>query len=312
MDEKITKYLQLSDNISLFSKDKSTKVGVVFLSKDEKTPLSFGFNGMPRGVDETKPERHERPEKYLWAEHAERNGIYNIAREVLQGHIMFSTKFPTMEAARAIASTGIKTLVLQDFYPDKTETDVIEKVTQLFQETNVKIHYIINNPQTKIEQKYLNYINVLKNYANLFSPDQDKHATMILNEKTLAPIENAFGVNSPPDNIKHQNFMFDKDEKHLWVQESEKNAIFNAIKNKFHGSTAIVSLCPCIHCSLALVSVGVKKVITRKPNFENEVDKRWEESFKKSIKLFEMANIEFIPHEEIKQQYKNKKNKGTL
>lgn len=83
--------------IALKSKDPSTKVGCVIVGQDNAV-LSMGFNGFPRGVQEVKTEitfdetgfaicessrlldRWDRPAKYLWIEHAERNAIYNAAR----------------------------------------------------------------------------------------------------------------------------------------------------------------------------------------------------------------------------------------
>jgi dCMP deaminase len=305
---KFQKYLLLSDDIALFSKDQSTKVGAVFLNKNETSPLSFGYNGMPRGVDETIKERHQRPEKYLWTEHAERNGIYNIAREVLEGHIMFSTSFPNMESARAISSTGIKKLILP--YTQKNEqNNSYNKVMQLFFETNVEVFFISSEQTTKINKKYLNYLNILNQYAILFSPDHhNKNATMILNEKTFAPIENGFGVNSPPEKIQIQDFMHEENEKQYWFQESEKNAIFNAVKHKFEGTASVVCWCPCIHCSLAMVSVGITKIVTRKPDFTKEADLRWKESFERSQQLFKLANVNFLTISE-KENIKNIKNK---
>ena len=41
---------------------------------------STGFNGLVRGVDDDVALRRERPAKYSWTEHAERNAIYNAAR----------------------------------------------------------------------------------------------------------------------------------------------------------------------------------------------------------------------------------------
>ena len=61
------------------SKDPSTKVGCVIVS-DDNAILSMGFNGFPRHIDESIENRWQRPEKYYWVEHAERNAIYNAAK----------------------------------------------------------------------------------------------------------------------------------------------------------------------------------------------------------------------------------------
>ena len=72
-----------------------------------------GFNGFPRGVDDTVEERHERPAKYVWTEHAERNAIYNAARSgtSLDGCTLYVNLHPCADCARAIIQTGITLVV---------------------------------------------------------------------------------------------------------------------------------------------------------------------------------------------------------
>lgn len=97
----------------LYSKDTSTKVGALILGLDNE-PLSWGYNGFPRGVTDDPflhPERHDRTrEKYLWAEHAERNAIYSAARSghKLVGSRIYVSSLPTcIDCARAIIQSGI-------------------------------------------------------------------------------------------------------------------------------------------------------------------------------------------------------------
>ncbi len=54
--------LKLSNEVSTWSKDQSTKVGAIITTKDG-SPVSWGFNGMPMGIDEEVESRHQRPEK---------------------------------------------------------------------------------------------------------------------------------------------------------------------------------------------------------------------------------------------------------
>ena len=79
------------------------------------------------------------------------------------------------------------------------------------------------------------------------------------------------------------------------------------------GTTAIACWCPCIRCSLAMVSVGLNKVVTRLPDFTKEADLRWKESFERSEYLYKKAGVEFvtlnIPKPEPKLETKPLKNK---
>ncbi len=71
-------WIDQAQRFSEESKDRSTRVGCVIVTPDNKL-VSSGWNGFPRGVDDTIDERHNRPEKYNWAIHAELNAILNHA-----------------------------------------------------------------------------------------------------------------------------------------------------------------------------------------------------------------------------------------
>ena len=72
-------FLGIAEQVKLKSKDESTQIGAVVVGEDREV-LSTGYNSFPRGLDDSLKERQERPEKYFWMEHAERNAIYNAAR----------------------------------------------------------------------------------------------------------------------------------------------------------------------------------------------------------------------------------------
>jgi dCMP deaminase len=103
-----SRFLRLAREIATWSKDRSTQVGAVIVG-DDKTPGPYGYNGFPRAVDDDVEDRHARPTKYKWTEHAERNAIYNAARigVALKGCTMFVTHVPCADCARAIVQVGI-------------------------------------------------------------------------------------------------------------------------------------------------------------------------------------------------------------
>ena len=106
------KFIKLSKHISDWSKDKNKKVGAVIVDSDNIV-LSMGYNGIPRGCDDTNECRYERPTKYLFTEHAERNAIYHAARHgvSLKGCKMYVTLFPCADCARAIIQSGITKII---------------------------------------------------------------------------------------------------------------------------------------------------------------------------------------------------------
>lgn len=88
------------------SKD-STKVGAALVGPANEVCLT-GFNGPPAGVED-RPERFERPAKYLFASHAEQNVIAFAARRGIRtaGCRLYVTHFPCPSCARSIIQAGI-------------------------------------------------------------------------------------------------------------------------------------------------------------------------------------------------------------
>jgi len=103
-------FMNMAELVASKSKDRSTKVGAVLVS-DHQAVLSVGYNGFPRDVDDDIEERHERPKKYLWTEHAERNAIYNAAFNGVktEGKILYisGNGTPCSDCARGIIQSGI-------------------------------------------------------------------------------------------------------------------------------------------------------------------------------------------------------------
>ena len=95
------------------SKDRSMQCGTV-ITGEGNTTLTTGYNGFPRGVDDDNEEYHERPEKYYWTEHSERNAIYNAARNgiKLYGSHAYINVHPCVDCARAFVQAGIKTVTI--------------------------------------------------------------------------------------------------------------------------------------------------------------------------------------------------------
>jgi len=107
--------MDLAHHVSSRSKDRSTKIGAVIVGL-ERTIKSTGYNDFPRKIDDNIEVRRQRPQKYLWTEHAERNAIYNAARLgiALEGCTIYvSGMLPCADCARAIIQSGIKGVVVE-------------------------------------------------------------------------------------------------------------------------------------------------------------------------------------------------------
>jgi dCMP deaminase len=101
--------------VALKSKDRSSKIGCVVVGPNNEI-RSTGYNGFPRKINDDIDERHERPVKYIWTEHAERNAIYAAARVgvSLDGCAMYQSWHPCSECSRAIIQSGIKEIIIDN------------------------------------------------------------------------------------------------------------------------------------------------------------------------------------------------------
>jgi dCMP deaminase len=139
-------FLKIAEQIKLKSKDESTQIGAVIVGKDNEI-LSTGYNSFPRGLDDSKKERQERPEKYFWIEHAERNSIYNAARigvSLKNSTIYLTSGVPCMDCARAIVNVGIQVVWCKKECITKNKEkweESQEKSIKLFNECNVVVYF---------------------------------------------------------------------------------------------------------------------------------------------------------------------------
>lgn len=106
------RWISMAFHVAAWSKDRSRKVGAVIVD-NRQVVVALGWNGFPRGINDDVPYRHERPVKYLWTEHAERNALYNAAASgsKVEGCTLYTVLFPCADCARGIIQTGIKRVV---------------------------------------------------------------------------------------------------------------------------------------------------------------------------------------------------------
>ena len=137
-------FRNLANNVKLKSKDSKTQIGAIIVGNDNEI-VSTGYNSFPRGIDDTNLERQERPEKYFWFEHAERNAIYNAARIGVstKGTTMYlSHWFPCADCARGIINAGITTIYCDRIDIDDKSTSYVEsfkRSKEMLLEADVKI-----------------------------------------------------------------------------------------------------------------------------------------------------------------------------
>lgn len=108
-------FMRLAVDVASRSKDPSTKIGAVIVGPDNEI-RSTGYNGFPRGVNDTEERLTNRPTKYICTVHAEANAIFNAVRSGIsvRGCTLYVAGLPPChECAKAIIQSGIRRVVTQ-------------------------------------------------------------------------------------------------------------------------------------------------------------------------------------------------------
>ena len=130
----------MAKHISLLSKDPSTKVGAVMFD-DKKRLLSAGYNGLPRGVSDTKERLENRDIKYRMIIHAEVNAL-SFATGQTEGSTLFCTHPCCTQCAAQVIQRGVAHVCwpLPDAaFVDRWSSDM-KLSEEMFKEVGVQIH----------------------------------------------------------------------------------------------------------------------------------------------------------------------------
>ena len=140
------KYIRLAREISSWSKDPSKQIGAVAIGEKGQV-LAQGYNGFPRGIEDTDERLNHRQTKYKYVVHAEMNCIYNATYNgvSLNGSTMYIYGLPVCsECAKGLIQVGIKRVVSTPITDATPETWVLStKLTkEIFEEAGVKYDFI--------------------------------------------------------------------------------------------------------------------------------------------------------------------------
>ena len=104
------RFLELAKLVGSWSKDPSTQVGAVIVD-DHKRIVSIGFNGFPKGVQDSEKKLLDRERKYSIIVHAEANALM-FANKSVVGCTIYTYPFqPCSRCAGLIIQAGIKRVV---------------------------------------------------------------------------------------------------------------------------------------------------------------------------------------------------------
>ena len=137
------RFLKLSKEIAEWSKDPSTKVGALIISEDRNI-ISTGYNGFPRGIEDSSERLNSRETKYKFILHAEMNCIMNAlynGRSVKDCILFVHGLPPCSECTKSIIQAGIKKVITDSKATDNWK-ESSKLSLEMLKEANVEIEFI--------------------------------------------------------------------------------------------------------------------------------------------------------------------------
>lgn len=132
-----TRYLEMAELISTWSKDPRKQVGAVITKNN--FIIGLGFNGFPSNIEDTQMRLHNRELKNKLMIHAEVNAILS-ARE--EGDTIYVYPcLPCMACLMVIMQKNIKTIVSSKQFKNKPSQWDKELVSQIAYEHSIGIIY---------------------------------------------------------------------------------------------------------------------------------------------------------------------------
>lgn len=132
-------FMNLCFEVNRRSPDPSSKCGCVIVDSRGGI-LSTGYNGPVRNSNDAEIPT-ERPQKYYFYEHGERNGIFNAAALgiPLEGSTFYVTGFPCYDCLRGIIQVGAHRLIWGPLGTKMQEGDYLKWYKILLEDQSIGI-----------------------------------------------------------------------------------------------------------------------------------------------------------------------------
>lgn len=146
-DEYFFKIMYLASSKSL---DPRTKIGAILVR--DKSIISTGYNGFPKGVKDLEERYNDREQKINFICHAEFNSIVISARFGIstKDSILYTNGIPCNNCCKSLIQGGISEIVVHKQWPEFTNKNWVESVKIskiMLQESNIPV---------RIYNKFLN------------------------------------------------------------------------------------------------------------------------------------------------------------
>lgn len=141
MNKKYIRGLRLAKEVASWSKDPSTRIGCIITDKLHR-PISWGYNGFPRNIEDSEERLNNREIKYKYVIHAEANAIINsYTIERLRDSIMYVYPCqPCCECSKLISQVGISQVItIENKDMDQRWHESFHYSSMILKESNIEL-----------------------------------------------------------------------------------------------------------------------------------------------------------------------------
>ena len=138
-----TRFMDMAKMVSTWSKDPSSQIGAVAIN-DERRILATGYNGFPKGIDDSEERLNNKSEKYPRIIHAEMNTLMNALYSgvSLKDSTLYVYGLPVCPSCtKCVIQAGIKHVVIPAIKTDKGNWQQVweEQSLPMFKESSVQV-----------------------------------------------------------------------------------------------------------------------------------------------------------------------------
>jgi len=137
------RFMDMAAMVSTWSKDPSSKIGCVAVNSERRI-LATGYNGFPKGIEDTPVRLHHRATKHSLVVHAEMNALMNALYSgvSLKDSTIYVYGLPICpDCAKCVIQAGVKRIVIPTDKTDKGDWQKVweEKSLPMFKESGVQV-----------------------------------------------------------------------------------------------------------------------------------------------------------------------------
>ncbi len=148
--------------------------------------------------------------------------------------------------------------------------------------------------ETTQDKKYASWIRACYRYARKSShPTTHVGALLVKDNKIILK-----GMNTFAPGVKHTKKRTTGESVHHYLNHAERDLIYKAAKKglSIKGLTMAMPCLPCINCVNAIITSGIKFLVTHKQMIE-KTDDRWREEIEDAVNMLKESKVKIIAYD---------------